>query len=509
MHIKHILITAGLAGLFVAGTARATMSTGVVTFADQAGQPDNSALPGAEYNSGLPAGVTAIWSGWLLHTVSDGNPMSVFPAADLAGDDADILFSQPVSIPSLRVKDTAHGSLFSVMGYRAGVEVWHYDGADDNTWRTVTAGAGIEIDRLVVEGRWNHLDNITVVLNDGPAPQAGSIVVQLEQDPVAGGIEVVWPGTVGFRHQLQICTNMVDGPWLNLGPNNVGIGSTNRVAVDPQGAPSAFFRILADTIPSDEVNAETGVARNGLPTPPPGYVWAPIPAYTDEFNAPVLDTSKWQVGHPYWSGRAPSTYRPENVSVANGKLRIRNSMLQDPSTVANPNADIWVGAGCVTSKNRTAGQGYYEAKVKSAKICMTSAFWFQGKYSEIDVVEQMGVSYNNPAKAYWMAMNTHYYPGGWSNDINTPRHWTMPTAAADEYHVYGVWWKDANTVWMYHNGTKVAEITTGGAFNEPQYMFFDSEVFTWEGLPTPATLQDDTLNAMYVDWVRGWQLVPQ
>jgi hypothetical protein len=54
---------------------------------------------------------------------------------------------------------------------------------------------------------------------------------------------------------------------------------------------------------------------------------------------------------------------------------------------------------------------------------------------------------------------------------------------------------------------QVAELTTGGPFKESQYLFFDTEVFTWEGLPTIESLNDPARNTMDVDWVRGWKLV--
>jgi beta-glucanase (GH16 family) len=77
-----------------------------------------------------------------------------------------------------------------------------------------------------------------------------------------------------------------------------------------------------------------------------------------------------------------------------------------------------------------------------------------------------------------------------------------------EYHVRssGVWWKDEKTVWMYNDGQKVAELTPGGPFKEPQYLFFDTEVFVWEGLPTIESLNDPSRNIMLVDWVRAWKL---
>jgi hypothetical protein len=106
-------------------------------------------------------------------------------------------------------------------------------------------------------------------------------------------------------------------------------------------------------------------------------------------------------------------------------------------------------------------------------------------------------------------MNTHYYPDGWDHDKAIPKKWQMPSGSADDYRVYGMWWRDKDTVWLYHDGEKVAEIGFGGEFLEPMYVFFDTEVFVWEGLPTIESLQDPDRNTMYVDWVRAWRLVGQ
>jgi hypothetical protein len=60
---------------------------------------------------------------------------------------------------------------------------------------------------------------------------------------------------------------------------------------------------------------------------------------------------------------------------------------------------------------------------------------------------------------------------------------------------------------MYHDGKKVAELTPGGPFNEPQYLFFDTEAFVWEGSPTIESLNDPSRNPTLVDWVQSWKLV--
>jgi len=256
------------------------------------------------------------------------------------------------------------------------------------------------------------------------------------------------------------------------------------------------------------VDASATAAAGSPPPAPAGFTWQAIPELSDEFDGGALDEQKWLPKHAYWNGREPSAHDPANVSVKDGMLRLRNTTrVTTLEGIKNPEKDVWLQAACISSRGPKASYGYYAARLKASKLCMTSSFWFQGKYSEIDVVEQLGVSRKNPAKDRLMLMNTHFFTDGWRKDKATPKSWQMPTGSADTFHVYGVWWKDPSTVWMYHDGQKVAELTTGGPFKEPQYLFFDTEVFTWEGLPTIESLNDPARNTMLVDWVRAWKLV--
>jgi hypothetical protein len=248
---------------------------------------------------------------------------------------------------------------------------------------------------------------------------------------------------------------------------------------------------------------------SGQPPPAPeGFHWQPILELSDEFHGGALDGTKWLPYMPYWQGRAPSRFRTNNVIVRHGRLELRSTaMVTNLSQVKDPKKDIWVNAACVASARPIASYGYYAARLKASRLPMTSSFWFQGKHSEIDVVEQIGTSHTKPEEGHQMLMNTHFFPDGWKSDKVTSKKWTMPAGAADQFHVYGVWWKDKDTVWFYHDGEKVAEVTTGGEFIEPMYLFFDTEVFLWEGLPDLQSLNDPKQNTMQVDWVRGWQLV--
>ena len=242
-----------------------------------------------------------------------------------------------------------------------------------------------------------------------------------------------------------------------------------------------------------------------LPVLPAGQHWQAYTPLTDEFAGARLDPTKWQPRHPYWAGRDPSRFDPANVSLAGGALLLRSTpSVQNMAEVHDPLKDIWVHSACVSSLAPIARYGYYEARLRASDLPMTSSFWFQGKYSEIDVVEQIGHSLKNPENGKQMLMNTHYFAQGWDHDTATPRKAPMPTGSAQAYHTYGVWWKDAGTVVFFLDGKQVAEAKTGGPFGEPMYLFFDTEVFAWEGLPTVESLRDPRRNTMSVEWVRAW-----
>ena len=254
------------------------------------------------------------------------------------------------------------------------------------------------------------------------------------------------------------------------------------------------------------------IGRSGLahqlPVPPDGYRWEMVRELSDEFNEGKLDSSKWTPDHPYWKGREPSRFKEENVSVSHGNLDLRSTTnVTHLPEVGDPWRDIWVQSACVSSKNPIASYGYYEARIKASQLSMTSSFWFQGKYSEIDVVEQIGAPVLAPQRSRYMMMNTHYFTGNPLQNQATPAKSKMRSGAAEQFHVYGVWWQDKDSVVFYQDGKEVARLRPRGEFAEPMYMFFDTEVFRDAGLPTVESLHDDHKNTMYIDWVRSWKLV--
>jgi beta-porphyranase len=253
------------------------------------------------------------------------------------------------------------------------------------------------------------------------------------------------------------------------------------------------------------------------PPAPAGMKWVAVPELTDEFNGNTLDATKWDDYHPNWSGRAPSEFKKGNAYVKDGKLCLKSGVKRDPSTVGNPLSDIWVDAAACVSKNKSAKPGYYyETYMKASDISMTSSFWFRvGNFSEIDVIEHIGhpsVASRENDLPYQYHANTHIY--GTRSGASKAAEVRMNTRGRDEYHLYGFWWKDPNTLWFYHNGVKVMEIKPNTAFDESLKMVFDTEVFPFAtagvaniGLPTVASLNDNTKNTTYFDYVHTYKLV--
>ena len=240
------------------------------------------------------------------------------------------------------------------------------------------------------------------------------------------------------------------------------------------------------------------------PAPPAGKQWVVVPALTDDFHA--FDPAKWQPRHPYWEGRPPSVFDTNNVSVTNGMLLLQ-------MTLAGTNQQgIWLHSSCLSSQTRAFTAGMYaETRVKIAGLCASTAFWMQGNFSEIDVIENFGTVKNAAFKDLpaTMMSNTHYFPHGWSNDVATALQTPNPARQrnADHYFTWGVWWRDAHTVIFYRDGTAVGQVTTGGDFNEPMYLFFDMEPMSWgPGLPTAAEVADPRLNIARFQWVHTWVL---
>ncbi|CAL66685.1 carbohydrate binding domain-containing protein [Christiangramia forsetii] len=271
--------------------------------------------------------------------------------------------------------------------------------------------------------------------------------------------------------------------------------------------------------PTEGYSSGNQILENSDSRLPEEQEWAIVSELTDEFEGESLDETKWDDYHPHWAGRAPSKFKKGNAFVENGRLNLRSTLLKDPSEVEDPDTDIWVNSAAMVSKDWSAKPGYYyEASMKASSLSMTSSFWFRvGEYSEIDVIEHIGNASNPVSETrdknlgYQYHTNAFHYFGSEVIDV-VRNEWTMPTLGREEFHVYGLWWKDANTLHFYHNGKLVMTTTPPTSFEENLKMIFDTEVFSFytaswglPGLPLVENLNDDSKNTAYIDFVRTYK----
>lgn len=84
---------------------------------------------------------------------------------------------------------------------------------------------------------------------------------------------------------------------------------------------------------------------------------------------------------------------------------------------------------------------------------------------------------------------------------------------AEDFHTYGLWWVDPNTLRFYYDGAYIFTINSATQYNpqplaRPMYMHMVTETYAWEPtLPTDELLADGTKNSTLYDWVRGYVVV--
>ena len=237
--------------------------------------------------------------------------------------------------------------------------------------------------------------------------------------------------------------------------------------------------------------------------------WQTLDQFTDEFDRDQLDADKWWDHYPAWHGRPPARYLPENVSVADGHLRMQLKK-DDSLPRVQLHADTeemyygYSAAAVVSKAART--YGCFEVRIKPARATCTSSFWINGgavdlggveRRNEIDVFE-LPAGHAGSEKKFGMNMHVFKEPetdAHWSNWGN----WYADFEFADDFHVATVVWGPRWVRW-YVDGHCV-RTTRNLAWHVPLQTIFDMEIMSW--LPFPP---DDEFPATYeIDYIRGWK----
>lgn len=179
--------------------------------------------------------------------------------------------------------------------------------------------------------------------------------------------------------------------------------------------------------------------------PLPGYklVWA------DEFNGPALDKEKWdfRTDNKMWSKQ-----QPENVTVADGKLRLA-------AKKESADGKKYTGAGVISKK--TFKYGYYEASFKVLPGAgWHTSFWMQkhdgsGGTGPSEAAQELDVCENDSINPTSYGVNVHQW--------NPKPHKTFgnkavktPNLSAD-FHVFGCEFTP-QTVKFFFDGKEVQTV---------------------------------------------------
>lgn len=312
-------------------------------------------------------------------------------------------------------------------------------------------------------------------------------------------------GTDSFTYTITDADGDNDTATVSITINKRELTANDFNNIDPD-FPS--FVSLDDTTPNDKK-------------------WVKLESMSDEFNA--WDSNKWFKSS--WNYGVPvfMTTAGTNSGVSDGNLWIK-------ATLNESNAGgRWFQTARIHTKAETSYPMYTEASIKTAHISAYNTYWLNNGNSterdEIDIIENNSNptcgcnDFTNVMKTQYFHVDPDFNPNEVRNDADFHRSDLSEANPKknlgwnEEYHTYGVWWKDAQNIQFYLDGEPAGYVKVGdnrdGKFYADRFFTRDLEIIfdLWTneadwlgGLPPKTDLGDDTINTMRVDWVRTWKL---
>lgn len=269
-------------------------------------------------------------------------------------------------------------------------------------------------------------------------------------------------------------------------------------------------------------NGEQPYFTDGDPTPT-NKKWVKITAQTDEFDDDIIDNTKWRLtSSGNWIGRAPGLFLSENVSESDGNLKIKATKLATNQTI---NGDLFTHGGGYVEGLHAANVGYYlECRMKANKTFMSSTFWLNNKrnegsgcdirVTELDIQECVGTLTGTSSLALrgWdkiMHSNTHSRSVSCTQtgEGSSPKWSQIGENVAENYHVYGAWWKSPREIICYLDGKEIHTLVPKADFNLNSYLRLVVETYDWNPTPNDGGMNftEEERTTLY-DWVRVWKL---
>jgi hypothetical protein len=253
---------------------------------------------------------------------------------------------------------------------------------------------------------------------------------------------------------------------------------------------------------------------------PQGYLWQQV--WGDEFAGNSVDASKWRIYTNVRSADANKTwYRPENVSISNGllKLDVKNQQYCSGSTCANYTGGLlesYDANSTDSKKYRTFQYGYFEARVRYHLVGpgFWANFWLCGRPwpPELDqeIVSRAG-STGTSDKSKQIRVAYHYKD---TSGVHRSAYSWYNVNYNDEWHTYGYLWLPNQPIKFYVDDQLVYTTTINSSYPDPgngitstpQYVALRAGAYydiSWGGIPDSTTQWPGS--AEY-DWVRVYQL---
>ena len=263
-----------------------------------------------------------------------------------------------------------------------------------------------------------------------------------------------------------------------------------------------------------EVDVAAGV-------PPAVESWAVMDNLSDEFayegKGAEFDENWNDSYHNGWRGPGLTQFSSNHSEVMNGELVLRAARV--------PNSNR-VFCGVVTGKDLLEFPAYTEVSAKVADQVLSSNFWFlsDDDRREVDVVEIYGSSREDhnwfaarPSTNYHVFIrdeNTNAILENFNNQQHHPKPDLEPYR--NDFHRYGMYWKDAFTIDFYYDGELVHQLRRAGitdpenlGIDRAMNMIFDLEDHDWRSnagnVATDDELTDEPDRTYRIDYVRTYR----
>jgi len=252
------------------------------------------------------------------------------------------------------------------------------------------------------------------------------------------------------------------------------------------------------------------------PQAPEGMEWKLVDELTDEFESNNLNTSKWTKS--LWNYGVPVQMIGENSGVTDGNLWIKATL--------NDDNERWFQSSRVMSLAQINYPMYTVSRIKNAHISAYNTFWMNNgnisNRNEIDIIENNSNPSCNCQPDFPWQMNAQYFhvvnddtkrnKGNYDNRKLSDGNPLKGVAWNEEYHTFGVWWKDATHIQFYLDGEPAGSVVSAREFTRELSIIWDLWTVDADwlgGLAKKEHLSDSTLNTMKIDWIHTYKLVSE